>query len=209
MTAPDTTALRALKGDPSGRKTRKPEWTPLDLQTLHPGVYLAADPSLTATGLVLFQVTPELKSYVHIAQKLGAESGDKGWETTLTQATQLKAQLDHWINHWVGELYGRWELIHAVHEAPPSGGGKIMRPESSALGGFAFRLATIGMHRLPMVQRQTHAKLICGNGNAIKRVEHESLKGLLPLIPGSEEFVTNEATRDALCVALTAAHRGY
>jgi len=59
---------------------------------------------------------------------------------------------------------------------------------------------------LPMMRRQDHCKLVCGNANADKRAHHAALKLLFPHIAGSE-LVTNEATRDALSVALATAQR--
>lgn len=203
----DLSGLKSLRtgGEVKAAKTKKTTWEPLDLRDLQPGTYLACDQSLGATGLVLFEVMPERDRWsVHMAQKLDG-GGNANWEEALSSAARLQALMVGWIHSWV--IGTDWGDVKAVHEAPPIGGGRIMRPESSLLGAFAFRNA-IGFPLLPMVRRQDHAKLICGNANAKKPIEHASLKQLFPQITGSE-LITNEAHRDALCVALAAARRGF
>jgi len=203
----DLTGLKGLK-DKSGVKAAKakPDWSPLDLTTLHPGTYLACDQSLGATGLVLFEVMPDRDRWsVHMTQKIvGGEAHN--WEETLTSAARLQALMMAWIDQWVAGT--DWGTIRAVHEAPPTGGGRFLKPELSLVSAHAFRTAAGGFPLLPMVRRQDHARLICGNGNAKKPVHHAALKLLFPQISGSE-LITNEAHRDALSVALTAAKRGF
>jgi hypothetical protein len=55
----------------------------------------------------------------------------------------------------------------------------------------------------PMVQPQSHRRVICGNPKASKKEEHEALATLVPALPIiGYSLVTNEATRDALCVGI-------
>lgn len=200
----DLSALQALKDKPA-KKPRTAPWEPLDLQTLHTGTYFACDPSLGATGVVLFEVFSFDRWAVHMAQKfVGGRT--EGWEETLQSTAYLHQQLDHWVQTWIRS--SDWGAVHAVHESPPTGGGKFLKPELSLLSGYAWRVATNGYPRLPMVRRQDHCKLICGNANADKAVHHAALKKFFPDIVGSE-LVTNEALRDALSIAIFAAHRGF
>jgi hypothetical protein len=94
-----------------------------------------------------------------------------------------------------------------VHESPPIGHGKLVNREIPLLASREYRRAAGGFPILPMIRRQDHAKLICGNSSASKKEHHAALRVYFPAIDGSET-VTNEATRDALSVALAAAIRG-
>jgi hypothetical protein len=206
----DLSGLQALRtgGEVKAKKTnaKKPLWESLDLTTLQPGTYLACDQSLTACGVVLFEVMPERDRWaVHMAQKLvGGENANP--EESLQSAERLHALIYTYVGQWISGT--DWGHVRAVHEHPPVGGGAIRRPESSYLSSLAFRLATAHIPRLPMVRKQDHAWLICGDRFADKKKHHAQLKLLYDRIDGSE-LVTNEATRDALSVALFAAKRGY
>jgi hypothetical protein len=212
MTQLDTSALKALRD-----KKPKKAWRPLKLSTLAEGLYLGADPSLTAFGLVLFEVLPEQRYAVHMAEQFTTSEVETGWEDTLQRAELLQTDLARWFWKWLTTGWGR---VYAVHEAPPVGGGKIFRPEASLISGYAFRAALISVfgdkgtlgqlqpvRMLPMVRRQDHARLICGDPNADKKTHHEALKDLFDGIRGADELITNGAKRDALSVALCAAHR--
>jgi hypothetical protein len=206
----DLTGLQALRsgGETKAAKARakKPPWAPLDLTTLQPGTYLACDQSIKACGVVLFEVMPERDRWaVHMAQKIvGGESANPA--EALESAVRLHALIYSYVAQWVSGT--DWGHVRAVHEHPPVGGGSIRHPESSYLGSLAFRLATAHIPLLPMVRKQDHALLICGNRYADKREHHAQLKLLFDRIDGSE-LVTNEAMRDALSIALFAAKRGY
>lgn len=204
----DLTGLKGLKDKGEVRAAKaKPDWAPLDLTTLHPGTYLACDQSLGATGLVLFEVMPDRDRWsVHMAQKIvGGETHN--WEETLTSSLRLQALIRAWIDHWVAGT--DWGTVRAVHEAPPTGGGRFLKPELSLVSAHAFRTAASGFLMLPMVRYQDHSYLICGVRNTKdKKVHHAALKQLFPQIYGSE-LITNEAHRDALSVALAAAKRGF
>lgn len=216
MTDIDTSALTTFVEKKSAKK--KPEWAPLDLSTLHEGMYLACDQSFTAAGLVWLCVWPGSVVRVMAATTISSEPGEVGgWESDYGRAEFLQNRVVGWIVD--GHLMLRMEWSPRgpavyLHEAPPIGGGKFVHPEVSLLAGYAFRqamreLVQTGweMRPAPMVRRQDHAKLICGNANATKPVHHRALKELFPQIEGSS-MITNEATRDALSIALTAAYRG-
>lgn len=196
-----------------GKKLRakaKPEWQPLDLTTLREGVWLAADPSFSAFGLVLFEHSAARGPMVHLAATFKGECDEDavGHEANLQRAETLEIKLRAWAQQWL--LAPRdWGDVHLVHEGPPVGGGKLRDADVTLLAGYAFRRAFREYPRVPMVQKQSHAGLICGDRHATKTVEHAELKKLYDGILTAGEWVTNAATRDALCVALTAAKRGF
>ena len=216
MTDLDLSGLEDLvTGKPTSRSTKAP-WQPLNLDRLHPGAWLGCDQSLKASGLVVLLVDdwPEWTIRVTSATTIGtqAEAGIDGWEDVLRRARKLEREFRIWIP-------GAWRELgfeprvkrYAAHEAPPIGGGsRFLKPELSLIASYAFRrsLEDIFAWQLqPMVRPQDHKSLICGNANAKKPAHHHALKQLFPRIEGSE-LITNEATRDALSVALTAAYRG-
>lgn len=204
----DPSALQALASKRAAKPV-VPQWSPLRLEDLHPGTYLACDQSLSACGLVLFEVAADRDDWaVHMAQLIKSDEVEAtGWEETYQRTEQLQARMTVFVQQWVTGT--DWGEVLAVNEAPPIGGGKLQRPEVSLISGYAFRQATRGLRRLPMVRRQDHCRLICGEPNAKKAVHHAHLKRYLALIRGAGDSVTNEATRDALSVALFAAKRGY
>ena len=180
-------------------------WSPLDLTALPDCRYIACDPSFSAMGVVFLQVH-EGQVYVHESQTIVTkQTDDGGWESNFDRAEELYELLRFSLMTWLVE----WEeSIWAVHEAPPAGGGALMRPESSILGGREFRRAchelTVPIDKL--VTPQSHKKLICGNHIAKKKPHHDALRELLPSIHGSH-LIKNEAQRDALSIGLYAAHR--
>ena len=181
-------------------------WTPLKLEELPNGMFVAADPSLAAFGLVLLGVHAG-GVFVHEAQKITTapiEAG--GWESNFARADELYdilwGILESWDNKW------DFDETLFVHEAPPSGGGAMMRTESSILAGREFRRVAKDLSVLlgKLVTPQSHKKLLCGNHIAKKIQHHKAIKELLPQIHDSR-LITNEATRDALSIGLYAAHR--
>lgn len=200
MSELDLSGLKSVKA-----KTKaKPAWEPLQLQSLHRGIWLAADPSLGAFGLVLFEVNAD-GPVVQMAQTFKTEPEATGHEDTLARAEIMEIQLRLWSQTYL--LNRDWGPVQLVHEAPPVGGGKMYSPEVSLLSGYAFRRAFREYPRVSMVRPQDHCRLICGNANAKKPEHHRELKVLFPRITGAGEWITNEGTRDALSVALAAAAR--
>lgn len=183
----------------------KKPWSPLKLEELPNCRFIAADPSLAAFGLVFVEVH-DGQVYIQGAEKLATEqTGDGGWESNFDRAEELcdrlRTTIWSWIDEWGSSIWG-------VHEAPPAGGGNVMRAESSILAGREFRRVCTDM-LLPidkLVTPQSHKKLICGNHIAKKKEHHDAIRELLPKIHDSR-LISNEATRDALSIALYAAHR--
>lgn len=182
----------------------KTQWQPLDLKTLPEVEILACDPSLTALGLVYIRTGAE--PVIYEAEKLStAPTQDrKGWEDTFFRAELMEALIDALLDSW--EFRG--DDIIAVHEAPPAGGGSLVRTESSILTGYAFRQVARenGFNIDRTVTPQSHKKLITGNHLASKKQLADAIKDLLPQIKGGDK-ITNEATRDALSIALYASAR--
>jgi hypothetical protein len=155
-------------------------------------------------GLVFLEVH-DGQVYIQEAKTLSTKgTEDGGWESNFDRAQEISELLCALLEDWVDG----WDIAQAVHEAPPSGGGTIMRPESSILGGREFRRVSWEL-LLPidkLVTPQSHKKLICGNHIAKKKQHHDAIRELLPKIHDSR-LITNEALRDALSIGLYAAHR--
>lgn len=98
-----------------------------------------------------------------------------------------------------------------VHERPPVGGGRMVRPESSIMSAVAWRNAA-KLCKVPtlMVARQKAAKLLTGNGNAKKAVVQSATRALLA--EGAVKYyppvrITGDII-DAIAVWLTALDGG-
>jgi Holliday junction resolvasome RuvABC endonuclease subunit len=182
----------------------KRKWVELDLAALPNCRFIACDPSLAATGLVFIEVH-DGEVYVVGSETIGAPKTELvGWEDTFLRAHQLKTAMRAVMEAWVHD-YG---VSVGVHEAPPVGGSNMMRTESTILAGYDFEQIAeeLGMDTAPLVTPNAHKFLLCGNGRATKKEHHEKIKELLPSIFDGK-LVTNEGQRDALSVALYAAHR--
>lgn len=199
----NTAKLEALRDKP--RISRADPWRAPVMEDFaaHAGKtrILAVDQSLSATGMVWLAVgTKELTVYEAWTFRSEAHEDADGHEENLQRAMHLGTQIERVI----------WEIhrnvAHIVHEGPPVGGGKILRPESSLLAALALRQAA-ARWEVPvtsMVQPQTHRRVICGNQRATKKEEHEALAQLAATLPIQDyDKITNEATRDALCVGIT------
>ena len=90
-----------------------------------------------------------------------------------------------------------------AHESPPNPGQVKGGGVGSLMAAQSVRNAAALMGRpIEMLGAQPGKRLVCGNANASKPEAHAALKlHCFPWIEGSER-VTNEATRDALIVAL-------
>lgn len=177
-------------------------WTPPSLSDYRPGKVIAFDQSLGACAVVALWCThPEGRPpvlHVNAAETFRTESTAKGHEGNFQRTMDLTTQIGQWMS--ARNFAGDWQI---VHEAPPSGGGTIRHPESSILASVAVRYATHGYTLRPMVNRQAHAKLICGDGNADKKTHHAALKRLMTEYPiTNADKITNEGKRDALSLGL-------
>lgn len=191
----DVEPVKAKRGGKGTEKT----WTIPTLDEFAHGSVLAFDPSLSATGWVHLVSNGSLM--VTEAGVYAARSGTEGWEATLRSATELEALHESLLSRYRRSNPG----IDIVHEAPPTGGGKFLKPELALLACYGLRRAAadLDITLQPMIAPQRHKRLICGNGNAKKPVEHAALAALAESLPiGGYGCITNEAKRDALCVGL-------
>lgn len=176
------------------------QWSPLDITTLKNGRWIGCDQSITNTGIVLIEIHEGI-CYVLDSKVLQTKSTEyKGWEDTFTRAEDIELQMQNTIRDWVHDYDS--SMIEAYHEAPPAGGGVLVRTESSILTAYAFRKVVSGYNMIPkMAYPRAHKNLLCGVANADKKTHHAEVKKLLPDILDSQT-ITNEAKRDALSIAL-------
>lgn len=206
-------AAFATKKAPGKAEWRPPEIT--DFQYRWARTVMAFDPSLRACGAVCLVLTSIRKVptiTVVTAQKfVTADHEMGGFEESLRKTLELSELIGPWI---LNEMRGHHLVdIEFVHEGPPVGGGKVIRPEVALLAGAAVRFALAPMNLTvePMIQPQTHKRLFCGprprNETVSKKQHHDTMMawardmGVLGL-----DKITNEATRDAFsvgCMQLT------
>lgn len=212
------TALEELEGfradRPARRSRAKMPWAPLTPDRLRPGVVLAFDQTIRSAGwclLVNDQLGPRV---VRAGTCKTSSSGQRGWASTLDDAEDVSRQIeavvgmaDEWVaNAWRSPL-GRLEV---VHEAPPAGGGKLVRPESSALAALGVRMAAgrTGI-AVVMLANQSVKRLLVDVGDregqtklgeVTKPVVGEALAALGWL--AGREQLRNEHQRDAAGLGL-------
>lgn len=204
----ETSGLEAL----SRRRLQKIKdvWIPPTRADFQPGFVLAFDQSLAATGFVVLEGRLDRYDRVELTI-LGAEvlktvdsaEGKGGHAENLRRARDQYHAYFTLLKSF--SIYRRRAVV--AHEAPPDGGGRIMRPESSLLAALSLEIATeeAGFLGGITVASATHRKLVCGRGNVTKKVAHEGLALWAPaLVNGYTKHITNEALRDALSVALVA-----
>lgn len=197
MTTMNLAHLAALL-EGKGRKV----WQPPTLDDFGIGRVMAFDQSLSATGMVLVNRTPDMLAVTDAASYSGVPQD--------LEATGREKDLQRGVHLWAifsGLFRSLAPEIVLVHEAPPLGagaGGAMRTPESSIMSAQALRIAARQHSReILMVGPRQHRKLICGNANAKKREEHEAMATLARNLGFlGMEYVTNESKRDAFCVAL-------
>lgn len=176
----------------------KPGWQPPIPADFGEGRVLAFDQSLTATGWV--KVISEGGT---ITVTSASKFSDTHAEEKNSIETQLRRGVDVFERAYLVVDTAKVSGFALVHESPPNpaqvkGGGY-----GSLLAAQAIRIAAaLAEMKIEMLGAQPGKKLVCGNHNAKKTEAHAALKThCFPWIRGSEH-VTNEATRDALIVAL-------
>lgn len=208
----------ALEAFAAGRPAKmKDEWRPPELEDFHYDPYwgryvVAVDPSLRAFAAVFLHIgsimgQPQI--FVHAARKFTtAEDETSGWEANFQRAMQVGHDFRLWIDQaTAGVSRVRLEI---VHEQPPTGGGRIIRPEATILGGMATRVAArdIGVPIQRMVAPQSHKHLFCGPRKPGEKVvtkaqHHAALKAACERLGVTGmDLVKNEGTRDALSIGM-------
>jgi hypothetical protein len=212
----NTEALAAFATKDAARRAAAPKWRPPESSDFHlPPLprarwIIGVDQSLSACGAVLIgggrskDGSPVFS--VEQAWKIVTDApDDKGFEASLRRATELSKRFRDFLVHaWLHGVDGVLELAHET--PPPLRVSRIRSPESSLLASLALRIAadvSTGVVLGDMVTAQNHKQLICGNRLAEKAEHHAALKQL-GVDLGIENFdlIKNEATRDALSIAL-------
>lgn len=173
-------------------------WEPPTPADFGEGRVLTFDQSLTATGWA---------KVVSEGGTITVTAASKFPDPLSGQANTIETQLQRGVSVFE-QAYVVIDQAKAAgfalaHESPPNpaqvkGGGY-----GSLLAAQAIRIAAaLAEMKIEMLGAQPGKKLVCGNHNAKKTEAHAALKThCFPWIRGSEH-VTNEATRDALIVAL-------
>lgn len=206
----NTDALEAFAaGRPSKTKDewRSPTLDDLPMREYYPRQVIAVDQSLRKFAAVFMLNTWVLGSpqiCVLAARKFSTEEGEvSGWEANFQRAIQLAGE----FKDWVLEVTPGFSLVaqEIVHEAPPAGGGRIIRPEASILGGMAVRVAArdLGLSTQRMVTPQTHKRFVCGTDKVTKAQHHAELKKLAAQLGVTGmDLIKNQDQRDAFSVGL-------
>lgn len=200
-----TLNLAGLQQVAGRKRTAKPEWQPLSIEEwAHLGErsILAFDQSLAATGFVHLSVSSHGGLFIADACtfRTTATEGKGGHEENLDRALIQYRNFKGLLS----DYRSRGGYI-VVHEMVPVGGGKLIRPESSLLAAHSLRTAVfeLEMEIASSVAVVEHRKVICGNSKADKREAHAALlERAQELDVLNYGIVTNDNTRDALCVAL-------
>jgi hypothetical protein len=203
----NTDALQALS---SGQKKKpvKAAWRLPEASDFVVGAgraIVAVDQSLSGCAAVLLLAGRDVNGLtlrVHKSSKFPTTPvAAGGYEETLQRAVELHGKLRSWLVSQAVFGGGGFEV---VHEQPPIGGGRVVRPESSLLASLALRLAIHGVGALQrMVAPQTHKYFICGDRKATKAQHHAVLKDVaVDLGIEGMHLVTNEDLRDALSISL-------
>jgi hypothetical protein len=203
----------ALEAFAAGRPSKtKDEWRPPEMGDFHYDSYwgrdvIAVDPSLRAFAAVFLSISEVMgqpQIFVLAARKFTtAEEDAKGWEANFQRAMQV----GHDFRLWIDEATAGFSRVRLeiVHEQPPAGGGRIIRPEATILGGLATRFAArdLGVPVQRMVAPQSHKRLFCGAEKVTKAQHHAALKKTAAQLGISGmDLVKNEGTRDALSIGL-------
>lgn len=208
----------ALEAFAAGRPIKtKDEWRPPELEDFqfdawHGRSVVAVDPSLRAFAAVFLHIGPVMgypQIFVLGARKFTSTEDDaKGWEANFQRAMQVGQGFRSWVD---GATVGHARIrLEIVHEQPPTGGGRIIRPEATILGGMATRVAArdLGVPVQRMVAPQSHKHLFCGprkpGEKAVTKAQHHAAlkKSAEHLGISGMDLITNEGTRDALSIAL-------
>lgn len=180
------------------RKVKQP-WQPPTRAQLGYGRVICFDPSLTATGVVDLEHTPD-RLIVHGAWTLRGEAPSDyvGREREMREGLILRARI-------VDLLITCGSDVTVLTELPPIGGGRIKAPESALLGCQAVHVAALDAN-VPMgpgYYPQRHRFLTCGQAQ-IKKEKHHPLLMAWAAGLGIEGLakVSNEHRRDGLSVGL-------
>lgn len=205
-----TLNLTGLQQVADRKRSGKVAWQPPSIEEWsHLGEHaiLAFDQSLAATGFVHLSVSALGGLFVAdaVTFRTTATEGKGGHEENLDRALIQYRSFKSLLSDYRSR--GGYTV---VHEMVPVGGGKLNRPESSLLAAHSLRtaVAELELELAPSVAVREHRKAVCGNPSADKREAHAVLAQLaeeLDIL--NYKSITNDNTRDALCVALACLRR--
>ena len=168
---------------------------------------IAFDPSLASTG---WAVMTDQYPFVHEVGTINTKPRD-GEEGNLVRGVviyeQSLALLDRLAHEWRSPERG---VFLVAHEAPPTGGSPLHRPDSIRSASLAVRIAAtaVGMPTM-MVSDLTVKKRLVGRSKGVEKADIKAaLTEFWPHLP-RERMRWNEHIRDAVgigIVALEAAH---
>lgn len=200
---PDFGSLSGLKTTKKGRS--KTPWAPATPASFEAGNVLAFDQSLAATGWVWLACTGTGQLGIMDCDSYGTKQQEnvKGIEEDFIRADELQGYALGVIHRICGKMSDPTAL-EIVHEFPSV--NSKFSTISSTIAGYAIRQAAMSRgFKTRMIGAQPAKKLACGNANAKKPEAHRGLKAhYAPFIASYDHFITNEAKRDALMLALRA-----
>lgn len=187
--------LSKFRVDELDKTPRKPS----RIQVNFEGLVLAFDQTLSSTGWCLMRS----KGYIVEAVRTGmctTNAENKGSDQDLVRGELIFNQFQTVIENN--------EPMWIVHEAPPVGGGKLSRPESSLLAALALRIAAAQyVTPLTMIHARKAKNRLTGNPGATKKEVREGVLWQLPTITDFKPL--NEHVYDAAAIGLVAIEEGY
>lgn len=214
------TALEELAGFRADRPTvkarEKAAWSPLTPDRLRAGVVLAWDQTIRNAGWCLVASDGRGQVEIELAGTCRTKpSGLTGWEGTLSSALEQASNIEYVLYRRCADGVGVGRRIEVVHESPPSGGGKVARPDSTLLAAQAVRIAAQKQGRpVTMLANQSMKRLLFdvvdakktpGPGQVkvsaiTKAMVGDAVAGLDWLV--GRELLKNEHERDAAALGL-------
>lgn len=180
------------------KKTSK-GWSLKPIESHFTGRILAFDQSLSATGWVMLDCAGG-RLTIQAVGMITTGSSNKGTLGSLERADEIGDKAERIIESAVPDMI--------AHETPPSGGGRLMRPEASLMAAVAIRRAAARfmVQHISMQHAQSGKARFTGQRGADKKDVHAVLRSMLPEIEGFKP--NNDNTRDALIVGVLAAEKG-
>lgn len=173
-------------------------WVPPTPADFGEGRVLAFDQSLTATGWA--KVISEGGT---ITVTSAGKFSDTHAEEKNSIETQLRRGVDVFERAYLLIDQAKVSGCSLAHESPPNPAAVKGGGYGSLLAAQSIRIAAaLAEMNIEMLGAQPAKRLVCGNANAKKTEAHAALKEHCFLWIRGSEHVTNEATRDALMVAL-------
>lgn len=181
--------------DPGHTPARVAKLVEVPTLTQRPLNVLAFDQTIAKTGwayVIFIAGSPILKATGTIVQEA---TGIKGYEDYLVRAMTLRREINA-----VYQRVATATLLNldVVHEAPPMGGGKLNKPESSLTAAVVVRLTCPGA---TSVHARHARKVLTGNVNADKKQVREALFRYWPSF--AEIKPMNYDISDAIALAIT------